>query len=99
MKSTAILVNAARGPVVDTDALVAALRDGTIFAAGLDVTDPEPLPGEHPLVALPNATIVPHTASGTVATRDKMAELAARNLIAVLRGERPPSIVNPEVLG
>jgi glyoxylate reductase len=98
MKPTAILVNAARGPVVDTDALVAALRDGTIFAAGLDVTDPEPLPGDHPLVSLPNATIVPHTASGTVATRDKMAELAARNLVAVLRGERPPSIVNPEVL-
>jgi glyoxylate reductase len=98
MKATAVLVNAARGPVVDTDALVAALRDGQIFAAGLDVTDPEPLPADHPLLSLPNATVVPHTASGTVATRNQMADLAARNLLAVLRGERPPQIVNPEVL-
>lgn len=99
MKSTAVLVNAARGPVVDTDALVAALRDGTIFAAGLDVTDPEPLPADHPLVSLPNCTVVPHTASGTVQTRDAMATLAARNLLAVLAGETPPVCVNPEVLG
>jgi glyoxylate reductase len=99
MKPTAVLVNAARGPVVDTDALVAALRDGTIFAAGLDVTDPEPLPADHPLVSLPNCTIVPHTASATVQTRDAMATLAARNLLAVLRGETPPACVNPEVLG
>ncbi len=98
MKPTAVLVNAARGPVVDTDALVAALRDGTIFAAGLDVTDPEPLPADHPLVSLPNCTIVPHTASGTVQTRDAMATLAARNLLAVLNGETPPACVNPEVL-
>jgi phosphoglycerate dehydrogenase-like enzyme len=98
MKPTAILVNAARGPVVDTDALVAALRDGVINAAALDVTDPEPLPPDHPLIALPNAIVVPHIASATVATRDQMAELAAENLLAVLRGERPPHIVNPEVL-
>ena len=99
MKPTAVLVNAARGPVVDTDALVAALRGGEIFAAGLDVTDPEPLPVDHPLVALPNCTVVPHTASGTVQTRDAMATLAARNLLAVLRGDEPPACVNPEVLG
>ncbi|MBA3417040.1 MAG: D-glycerate dehydrogenase [Chloroflexia bacterium] len=99
MKPTAVLVNAARGPVVATDALVAALRDGEIFAAGLDVTDPEPLPADHPLVALANCTIVPHTASGTVQTRDAMARLAAHNLLAVLRGEEPPACVNPEVLG
>ncbi len=98
MKPTAILVNAARGPVVDTDALVAALRDGEIFAAALDVTDPEPLPADHPLVALSNAIVVPHIASATVATRDAMATLAARNLLAVLRGEQPEQIVNPEVL-
>ena len=98
MKPTAILVNAARGPVTDTDALVAALRDGTIAGAALDVTDPEPLPADHPLVSLPNALVVPHIASATYATRDKMAETAARNLLAVLRGERPPFIVNPEVL-
>ena len=99
MKPTAILVNAARGPVVDTDALVAALRDGEIFAAALDVTDPEPLPADHPLVALSNAIVVPHIASATVATRDAMATLAARNLLAVLAGEEPPACVNPEVLG
>lgn len=98
MKPTAVLVNAARGPVVDTDALTDALRSGAIFAAGLDVTDPEPLPSDHPLVSLPNCTIVPHTASATVQTRDAMAELAARNLLAVLAGERPPACVNPEVL-
>ncbi len=99
MKPTAVLVNAARGPVVDTDALVAALRDGVIFAAGLDVTDPEPLPADHPLVHLPNVTVVPHTASATVHARDAMAELAARNLLAVLNGQTPPACVNPEVLG
>ena len=98
MKREAILVNAARGPVVDTDALVAALRDGAIGGAALDVTDPEPLPADHPLATLPNAIVVPHIASATVATRDRMAELAARNVLAVLRGERPPAIVNPEVL-
>jgi glyoxylate reductase len=98
MKQTAVLINAARGPVVDTDALVTALRDGEIFAAGLDVTDPEPLPADHPLATLPNAIVVPHIASATVTTRDKMAELAARNLLAVLHGERPEVIVNPEVL-
>ncbi len=98
MKRTAVLINAARGPVIDTDALVTALRDGEIFAAGLDVTDPEPLPADHPLLTLPNALVVPHIASGTVSSRDHMAELAARNLLAVLHGKRPEVIVNPEVL-
>lgn len=98
MKREAVLVNAARGPVVDTDALVTALRDGAIGGAALDVTDPEPLPAGHPLLALPNAIVVPHIASATVATRDQMARLAASNIVAVLRGERPPAIVNPEVL-
>jgi len=100
MKRTAILVNASRGPVVDTDALVAALRDGSILGAALDVTDPEPLPFDHPLVSIPNCIVVPHTASATVQTRDRMAELAARNLIAGLKRERPPAAVNAdEVLG
>jgi glyoxylate reductase len=98
MKPEAVLVNAARGPVVDTDALVNALRDNVIWAAALDVTDPEPLPADHPLISMPNAIVVPHTASGTIATRDNMASLAARNLLAVLAGEAPPAIVNPEVL-
>ncbi len=99
MKREAILVNAARGPVVDTDALVTALREGTIGGAALDVTDPEPLPADHPLIELPNAIVVPHIASATVATRDRMAQMAARNLLAGIRGQRPPHIVNPEVLG
>lgn len=98
MKPTAILVNAARGRVVDTKALLHALRDGTIAAAGLDVSDPEPLPADHPLVHLPNCVIAPHIASATVETRDNMATMAARNLVAVLRRERPEAIVNPEVL-
>lgn len=98
MKPTSVLVNAARGPVVDTDALVSALRDGEIFAAGLDVTDPEPLPADHSLVSLPNCTVVPHIASATVVTRDRMATLAARNLLAVLNGDTPEAIVNPKVL-
>lgn len=98
MKKTAVLINAARGPVVNTDALVNALREGEIFAAGLDVTDPEPLPADHPLVALPNCTVVPHIASATVSARDNMASLAARNLLAVLSGAHPDHIVNPEVL-
>jgi len=98
MRPDAILINAARGPVVDTDALVAALRDGQIGGAALDVTDPEPLPADHPLIGLPNAIVVPHTASSTVATRDRMADLAARNILAVLGGTPPSAIVNPEVL-
>ncbi len=98
MKTTAVLINAARGPVVDTDALVTALRDGEIFAAGLDVTDPEPLPADHPLVSLPNCIVVPHIASATVTTRDAMAVLAANNLMNVLNGKMPEVIVNPEVL-
>jgi glyoxylate reductase len=98
MRREAILINAARGPVIDTAALVTALQEGTIGGAALDVTDPEPLPATHPLVNLPNAIIVPHTASSTIATRDKMALMAAHNLLAVLNKEQPASIVNPAVL-
>lgn len=82
MKPTANLVNVSRGPVVDTNALVDALRSGSIRCAGLDVTDPEPLPADHPLVSLPNCTIVPHIGSSTWRTRVAMADLAADNLIA-----------------
>lgn len=98
MKREAVLVNAARGPVVDTDALTNALRDGTIWSAALDVTDPEPLPADHPLISMSNCIVVPHIASATVDTRNKMATLAARNALAVLKGETPPHCVNPEVL-
>jgi glyoxylate reductase len=97
MKPTAILVNTARGPVVDSMALVEALKQGTIAAAALDVTDPEPLPADHPLVGLDNCLIVPHIASASRATRGKMAQMAAANLLAGLRGERLPTPVNPEV--
>ena len=97
MKPTAIVVNTSRGPVVDSMALHDALRDGVIAAAALDVTDPEPLPADHPLVGLPNCLVVPHIASASRATRGKMARMAAENLLAGLRGERLPTPVNPEV--
>ncbi|MCA1570582.1 MAG: D-glycerate dehydrogenase [Chloroflexi bacterium] len=97
MKPTAVLVNTSRGPVVDPEALERALRDGEIFAAGLDVTEPEPLPVDHPLVSLPNCVVVPHIASASRVTRDRMAEMAADNLLAGLRGSRLPTPVNPEV--
>jgi len=99
MKSTAVLVNTSRGPVVDHGALDAALRHGTIFAAGLDVTEPEPLPVDHPLLRLPNCVVLPHIASASRTTRGKMAGMAAANLLAGLRGERLPTPINPEVYG
>jgi len=99
MKSTSVLVNTSRGPVVDHEALEAALRDGTIFAAGLDVTEPEPLPVDHPLVRLPNCVVLPHIASASHTTRGKMAGMAAANLLAGVRGERLPTPINPEVYG
>ena len=97
MRPTAILVNTARGPVVDTDALVDALRMGTILAAALDVTDPEPLPADHPLVGMDNCLVVPHIASASPATRGRMASMAAANLLAGVAGRRLPTPVNPEV--
>jgi glyoxylate reductase len=97
MKPSAVLVNTSRGPVIDTEALVTALRDGVIAAAALDVTDPEPLPASHPLVGLENCLVVPHIASASLATRGKMASMAAANLLAGVRGERLPTPVNPEV--
>lgn len=98
MKPTAILINAARGRVVHTDALYTALTTGQILAAGLDVSDPEPLPADHPLVHLPNCTIAPHIASATVQTRTAMAEIAAGNIVDFFSGKRPRAIVNPDVL-
>ncbi|KAA3639489.1 MAG: D-glycerate dehydrogenase [Armatimonadetes bacterium] len=90
MKPTSNLVNIARGPIVDTDALVDALTAGVIRCAGLDVTDPEPLPSDHPLLDLPNCTVVPHTGSSTWETRAAMADVAADNLIAGLDGAPLP---------
>lgn len=97
MKRTAVFVNTSRGPLVDQVALAKALRTGTIFAAGLDVTDPEPLPPDHELFKLPNCVIAPHIASATVATRGSMARLCANNLLAGVKGEPLPHWVNPEV--
>jgi glyoxylate reductase len=94
MKSTAILINTARGQVVDQEALAAALQASRIAGAALDVTDPEPLPVSNPLFALPNVIITPHIASASLATRSRMAHMAARNIIAVLANEAPPNPVN-----
>jgi glyoxylate reductase len=97
MKQTAVLINTARGPLVDQKALAEALANGTIFAAGLDVTDPEPPAMEDPLLKLPNCILAPHIASATVQTRNAMAEICANNLIAGITGQRLPAWVNPEV--
>jgi glyoxylate reductase len=94
MKRTAILINTSRGPVVDQKALYDALKNGVIRAAGLDVTDPEPIPADDPLLTLPNITVVPHIASASVRTRNRMAEIAADNLLAGLRGKPLPCPVN-----
>ena len=95
MKPSAILINTSRGQVVDQDALVAALRAGEIAAAALDVTVPEPLPADHPLHKL--ALVTPHIGSATTGTRHKMADVAARNLLAGLRGDPLPHCANPRV--
>ncbi|RKY16573.1 MAG: D-glycerate dehydrogenase [Planctomycetota bacterium] len=93
MRPGAILINTSRGAVVDQVALADALRSNRLFAAGLDVTDPEPLRADHPLVGLPNCLILPHIASASERTRDRMAEKAADNLIAGIRGEPLPDPV------
>lgn len=97
MKRTAVFINTARGPLHDQKALYEALRDGVIFAAGLDVTDPEPPSPDDPLLKLPNVIIAPHIASATVGTRNGMAVIAADNLIAGVLGRDLPAWVNPEV--
>ncbi len=99
MKRSAVFVNTARGPHVDQVALADALRSGTIFAAGIDVTDPEPLPSDHELYRLPNCVIAPHIASATHDTRNAMATLCAANLLAGVHGRRLPNCVNPDVYG
>jgi glyoxylate reductase len=90
MKPTAYLVNTARGAVVDQDALAQALEGGWIAGAALDVTDPEPLPAEHPLLRAPNLLVLPHLGSATHATRERMADVAVDNLLAGLAGRPLP---------
>jgi glyoxylate reductase len=90
MKPTAVLVNTARGPIVDQDALAAALREGRLGAAALDVTDPEPLPPDHPLLDVPNLLVVPHIGSATSTARAAMADRAVDNLLAALAGDPMP---------
>ncbi len=97
MKPSAVLVNTSRGPVVDPEALYEALKERRIFGAGLDVTEPEPLPMDSPLLTLDNIVIVPHVASASRTSRDMMAWMAAQNLVAGLKGERLPNCVNPQV--
>jgi glyoxylate reductase len=96
MKRTAVFVNTARGPLVKEKDLYDALKNGVIFAAGLDVTDPEPPRMDNPLLTLGNCVVAPHIASATVATRTAMANIAADNLIAGLEGRKLPHWVNPE---
>jgi glyoxylate reductase len=97
MKKTAILINAARGPVVDEKALVKALKEGWIAGAGLDVYEKEPKPAPG-LTKLKNVLLAPHAASASVDTRLKMSRMAAENCVAGLTGNRPPNLLNPEVL-
>lgn len=99
MKPSAVLINTARGAIVDQRALFEALTSGRIAHAALDVTEVEPIPSDDPLLGLDTVTITPHIGSATVATRARMAEMAAQNILAFFRGERPPNLVNPEVLG
>ena len=99
MKPTAMLINSARGQIVDQAALLDALKNRRIAGAGLDVTDPEPMRGNSPLLALPQVTVLPHIGSATRETRAKMAERAALNLINALNGRPMISCVNPESVG
>jgi len=97
MKPGAVLVNTARGGIVDEHALAEALRSGHLYAAGIDVFEREPVPVDNPLLTLPNVVLAPHIGSATTLTRAQMADLAVDNLLAALKGERMPHCVNPEV--
>ena len=98
MKPTAVFINTSRGPVVDQKALYEALKSGQIFAAGIDVTEVEPISPDDPLLTLDNIIITPHIASASFTTRKNMALMVAENLLAGLRGQTPPNCVNPEAL-
>jgi phosphoglycerate dehydrogenase-like enzyme len=97
MKRGAILINTARGGLVDQNALLAAISDGKLFGAGLDVTTPDPLPADHPLLAAENVIVTPHVAAATGAGKARLYSSAVSQALQVLGGERPPHLVNPEV--
>ena len=99
MKPSAILVNTARGQLVDQTALFNAIKNGELAGAGLDVTDPEPMRGSDPLLTLPQVTVLPHIGSATDTTRIEMTEMAARNLIRALNGQPMLSCINPQSIG
>lgn len=99
MKETAIFINTARGAIHHQEDLIKALQEKVIWGAGLDVTHPEPMSPDHVLLKMPNVCILPHIGSATVGTRNAMAKIAAENIIAGLKGENLPHIVNPEVYG
>jgi glyoxylate reductase len=98
MKKTAYLINNSRGPVVDEKALYQALKSAKIAGAGLDVFEQEPTPVDNPLLKLDNVVVAPHMSSASYETRSKMAEMVAENLVAFFKGEKPPNLVNPDVL-
>jgi glyoxylate reductase len=97
MKKTAYIVNNARGPIVDQNALYKALKEGWIAGAALDVFEEEPTPASNPLLKLDNIVVAPHISSASYETRAKMAEMVAENLIAFFEGKTPPNLVNTEV--
>lgn len=98
MKKNAIFINTSRGGVHNEEDLIEALNNGTIWGAGLDVTNPEPMRADNPLLSMPNAAVLPHIGSGTVETRDAMSNLAAENIIQFYKNRTVPNILNPEVL-
>ncbi|MDX9872670.1 MAG: D-glycerate dehydrogenase [Clostridia bacterium] len=97
MKKTAVLINTARGPIINEADLYMALKEKSIWAAGLDVTDPEPMLPDNPLLTLDNCLVAPHIGSASVATRTKMSVMVAENILAGLKGERPANLVNTEL--
>jgi phosphoglycerate dehydrogenase-like enzyme len=98
MKRTAFFINTARGALVDEAALVDALREGTIAGAAVDVYTNEPCPPDDPLRSAPNCVLTPHNAFNAVEAAEEMSRLSAENILAVMRGEMPAGIMNPEVL-
>jgi glyoxylate reductase len=99
MKRNAIFINAARGSIHNETDLTEALEKGIIWGAGLDVTNPEPMLPDHPLLSMPNVCVLPHIGSATEETRAAMSLIAAKNVVAGLKGERLPFVVNPEIYG